>query len=143
MSTTVHRCSFCGAPLATGGENRVSCEYCGSENEIAPDLGGQSLQLARAAKESEDIQAEADAKAEILMEKMTEAMEEGNPAKALKYQEGMMRAMYAPTIHLYQSMGPGNPQVDAALRQIDEAIDKSMRKTAADWGVEYVPAAER
>jgi hypothetical protein len=143
VPTLVHRCSFCGAPLTTGGSERAACAYCGTENHIAPASGGSALRLARAVQEAEDINAEAERKGHELSERMTRALTGGDPKAALVHMEGMMRAYYAPTIHLYRSMDPGNPQVEAALKQIDEAIDTALRDSAATWGVEYVPAGER
>ena len=142
MTTVVHRCSFCGAPLPSPRERRVSCEYCAAENEIvSAAIEGEIL--ARAVAASESIQAECDAKTAILTEKMTEAFGRGDKREALKYMEGVMRVAYAPTIRLYQGMGPGDPKVIAALAQIDDAIDHGMESTARSWGVEYVPVAAR
>ena len=142
MTTLVHRCSFCGAPLASPRERRVSCEYCGAENEIVSAAIEGDL-LARAVAASESMQADCDAKTALLTEKMTEALVRGDKRAALKYMEGVMRMAYAPTIQLYQGMGPGDPTVVAALKQIDDAIDQGMVSTAESWGVEYVPVAAR
>jgi DNA-directed RNA polymerase subunit RPC12/RpoP len=143
MTTFVHRCALCAGPLPAKADRAITCEYCGSENVVAGVQSGLTAQLAQATREVKDMRAEVDAKTAELQQKMEAAFARGDLPQALKYQEGMMRMAFAPTIHLYNSLDPADPQIAAALAQIDQAIDDSLRATAESWGAEYVPVAER
>jgi DNA-directed RNA polymerase subunit RPC12/RpoP len=143
MTTFVHRCALCAGPLPVAEGRAIACEYCGSENVVAGVHSGMAAQLAQATREVEDMRAEVDAKTAELQQKMEAAFVRGDLPQALKYQEGMMRMAYAPTLHLYKSFDPADPQIARALAQIDQAIDGSLRATAESWGVEYVPVCER
>jgi hypothetical protein len=143
MTTMVSRCAMCAGPLPSSDEKVLTCEYCGCENKLVSDLSGQTERFAQAVTEAENMQAEVDAKTQLLQEKVEQAILSGDKQAALIYQEGVLRMAYAPTIHMYKSFDPNDPQVAAALTQIDGAIDAGLRATAEAWGVEYVPIAER
>ncbi len=54
-----------------------------------------------------------------------------------------MRLQYAPTLHVYRNWDPDDPQVVAALKQIDDAIDQAVGSVAESLGVEYRSTRER
>lgn len=151
MSIRIHRCANCGAPLEGAADVRMAaCLYCRVENHIGTVPSSRSVPAARssdgpgaptgnverfqlAAREAEDIAKSNEARGEALMADFkalsTQAHMEGDRAaaeQAVIAMEGYMRLQYAPTVHLYNSWDPNDPQVVAAMEQIDAAIESAI-----------------
>jgi phage FluMu protein Com len=134
-STSVLRCSFCGAPLPhpTAQVFRVQCPYCTVENRL---LSAEAAQhrieaLQAAAKEREGIEQRAERQRQALEVKMQEALIAGDGEAAVRHFEGMIRMSYAATIHLYRNGMPPE-HAEPALRQIDEVIGQAVRSFAQE-----------
>lgn len=147
-TTTAIRCATCGAPLRdTEERTAVSCGYCGFENRLisveAERLQQKHERFAEAAREAQEMGEEVERRANELMKRFEKAQEralmsgDGQAAhEAIQCFEGYMRLQYAPTIHMYRSYDPDDPQVAAALKEIDDAVAQAVRGIAESLGVQ-------
>jgi len=153
--TSTFRCASCGAPLQRpGSQTVVVCIYCSSENRlVAAEVEAAQAKHARfaqAVKEADAMTTDTQARADALMAELTPLQERAvlesdraAGARATQLFEGYMRLQYAPTIHMYRASDPDDPQIVAALKQIDDAVDQAVGAFASSVGVEYETAAER
>ncbi len=151
----VCRCATCGGPLeGTTGQVIVRCAYCQCENrliEVEHERAmARSARLVTAAAHATLLATELEVRgAELLAafeRESARAHAHGDPQAAhaaLRHLEGWMRLQYAPTLHVFHSMEPGDPMVAIALAQIDQAIDNGVAAAAASLGVTYRTTRER
>jgi hypothetical protein len=152
-SARVFRCGTCGAPLEGIADARVvRCTYCHGENRIdpapaaPPPAAGGYAPFGRAPAPVDDHEARSEALLAEFEREQERALMEGDAEaarRAVEHFEGYLRLQYAPTIQLYTQMAPNDPQVLAALQQIDATVDQSVRSIAESLGVEYRTAEQR
>ncbi len=139
MSSVVHRCAFCGAPLTLGNSVVIDCRYCGEHNE----LRGAASPLQQRAEEARSMVERLRERSDALEREwraLLEAIHGGQPQlvpRFLELHEGWLRLTYAPTVHFLQGMNPADPTVQRSLGEIDAAVEKVL----AQWRA-MLPAAD-
>jgi hypothetical protein len=128
--------------------------YCEAENRLVSEevanAQQEQVRFAQVVEEAEQMQSDVEPRAARLMAEFEAAQQSAlvggdtdAAQQAVRHFEGYMRLQYAPTIHMYKTWDPTDPQVEQALRQIDETIDQAVGSVAESLGVEYRPTRDR
>lgn len=120
MNLTARRCKACAAPLPLSS---LTCGYCGCDHVMDSGVEG----VLRASAEAKDIAAWVREREPVLQRELQELQEriaKGERSlipEALRIQEGLVRLIYAPTLHIYAQM-PDQPTTVEALATIEVTI---------------------